>query len=325
MTTYTYHASHEQFPPAELLRLAAQAEAVGFDGVFCSDHLQPWSPSQGHSGHAWAWLGAAMQATGRVRFGTITVPCGWRYHPAVLAQAIGTLGQMFPGRLPWVAFGSGEALNEQVLGAGWPPKAERNQRLREGVGIVRELLAGEKVRHRGHLMVDGARVWDRAAAPPRLVGAALSEATAYWLGDWADGLLTVGRDLAFLERMVAAFRRGGGEGKPVHVKLDVSWVPGDAAKALEEAHRHWRFNTLGPDINAVLRQPEDFDAATRLSQPEDMHEHVLVTGDLRDVADHLRRCAALGADSVDIHQVGLSHQREFIDACGREVLAVLGR
>lgn len=193
MTSYAYHASHEQFSPSALLSLAVQAETAGFDGVFCSDHLQPWAPAQGHSGHAWAWLGGAMQATKKRSFATITVPGGWRYHPVPLAQAIGTLGQMFPGRMPWVAFGSGEALNEHAVGAGWPAKPERNQRLREGVDIVRALLAGQRVRRpQGLVGMGDARVWDRAESPPRLIGAAVSETTAHWLGGWADGLLTLG-------------------------------------------------------------------------------------------------------------------------------------
>jgi coenzyme F420-dependent glucose-6-phosphate dehydrogenase len=321
MMLCSYHASHEQFPPSELLVLAARAEAAGFDGVFCSDHLQPWAPSQAHAGHAWVWLGAALQATRRASFATITVPGGWRYHPVPLAQAIGTLAQMFPGRVPWIAFGSGEAVNEHVVGAGWPPKAERNTRLREGVEVVRALLAGERVRHAGHLRVEDARIWDRGGTPPRLFGAATCEETARWLGGWADGLLTLGRDLGQLERVIDAFRDGGGAGKPVHVKVDVAWGPDDG-QALQEAHRHWRFNALGSEVNAVLRQPEDFVAATRFVRPGDMHAHVLVSSDAGRHLAHLEACRALGVDGVDVHHVGLS-QEAFIDAFGRDVLPAL--
>jgi len=318
----SYHASHEQFPPSELLALAVQAEAAGFDGVFCSDHLQPWAPAQGHAGATWPWLGAALQATQRVAFSTITVPGGWRYHPVVLAQAIGTLADMFPSRLPWIAFGSGEAINEQLVGAGWPSKAERNERLREGVQVLRALLAGERVDHRGpHLRVDGARVWDRAAVPPRLFGAAVGEPTARWLGGWADGLLTLGRDLDHLARVIDAFREGGGAGKPVHVKLDVAWGQSDG-QALHEAHRRWRYNGLGGDANTTLRQPEDFEAATSSLRPEDLHAHVLATADLRRIRAHIEACRALGADWVNVHHVGES-QPAFIEAFGRDVLPAL--
>jgi coenzyme F420-dependent glucose-6-phosphate dehydrogenase len=162
----SYHASHEQFDPAELVTLAVRAEQAGFDAVFSSDHLQPWAPTQGESGFAWAWLGAAMQATRRCPFGVITVPSGWRYQPVVLAQAIATLGLMFPNRLPWIAFGSGEAINECAVGAQWPHKDERNARLQEGVAIVRALLAGARVTHRGRVHAVNAKLWSRPA-PPR--------------------------------------------------------------------------------------------------------------------------------------------------------------
>lgn len=109
-TAFSYHISHEQFAPSELLRLVQHAEAVGFDAAFSSDHLQLWAAAQGHSGFAWSWLGAALQATGRLTFGAITVPGGWRYQPVVLAQAVATLAEMFPDRVPWIALGSGEAV-----------------------------------------------------------------------------------------------------------------------------------------------------------------------------------------------------------------------
>ena len=159
MTLYSYHISHEQCPPRALLALAQRAEQAGFDGAFSSDHLQPWSPSQGEAGFAWAWLGAALQATERLTFGIISVPGGWRYHPVVLAQAVATLGQMFPGRVPWVALGSGQAMNERATGGAWPDKAERNARLREGAEIMRALLAGETVTQRGRLTAVDAKVW----------------------------------------------------------------------------------------------------------------------------------------------------------------------
>ncbi|MCW7537875.1 TIGR03885 family FMN-dependent LLM class oxidoreductase [Aquabacterium sp. A7-Y] len=323
MTRYSFHASHEQFAPAELLSLAVQAEAAGFDGVFCSDHLQPWAPSQGHSGFTWAWLGAALQATRQLSFATITVPGGWRYHPAVLAQAIGTLGQMYPGRLPWLAFGSGEAINEQVTGGPWPPKAERNARLQEGVGVIRALLAGERVSHEGRLTVQDARLWDRPAQPPLLFGAATSEATARWLGRWADGLLTLGRDLAQLRRLIAAFREGGGEGKPVHVKLDLSWAP-EPAEALRLAHCHWRFNCLGGEACWDLRRPEDFEAAARFVRPEDLHPQVLIASEPARHIEHLQACQELGVSAIDLHQVS-TLQREFIEFYGTAVLPALKR
>src|SRR3954466_16012942 len=151
MTDYGIHASHEQIPPAELLAAVVAAERAGFDAAMCSDHFSPWSARQGQSGFAWSWLGAALQATD-LSFGIVNAP-GQRYHPAIIAQAIGTLGAMYPGRF-WAALGTGEASNEHITGARWPRKDLRNARLRECVDIIRALLAGEEVTHPGLVTVD---------------------------------------------------------------------------------------------------------------------------------------------------------------------------
>src|SRR5690606_27162420 len=124
---FGYHASHEQFSPSELLALVKLAEKAGFDAAMCSDHFTPWSERQGQSGFAWSWLGAALQATDSLSFGMVNAP-GQRYHPAIIAQAIATLSEMFPSRL-WCAFGSGQLMNEHITGQGWISKAERNSRL----------------------------------------------------------------------------------------------------------------------------------------------------------------------------------------------------
>lgn len=321
MTIVSYHVSHEQFAPDELLTFVRQAEEAGFDAAFSSDHVQPWSARQGQSGHVWAWLGAALQATERLSFSAITVPGGWRYHPVVLAQAIATLAQMFPGRVPWIALGSGEALNERTVGAEWPDKSERNARLREGAEIMRALLAGETVTHHGRIAAWNARIWSRPEQPPLLVGAATSAATAEWLGEWADGLLTTCANLENLREIVAAFRRGGGAGKPIHLKVEVSWAKTDAA-ALEQAHDQWRSNVVGGDTNWDLATPGDFERATRFVRREDMRSAVLVTSDLDELGTRLAERVALGCASIDLHNVG-RNQAEFIAACGTHVLPKL--
>ena len=183
-----FHASHEQISPSGLLTAVQAAEAAGFQAAMCSDHLAPWSERQGQSGHAWSWLGAAMQATS-LPFGVVTAP-GQRSHPAITAQAIATLGEMFPGRF-WAALGSGEALNEHVTGDPWPTKADRDARLLECVEVIRALLRGEEVTHDGLVRVDRARVWSLPKETPLLFGAAVSEETARSVGSWADGMITV--------------------------------------------------------------------------------------------------------------------------------------
>ena len=142
-----FHASDEQWPPSRLLRYVQPAERARFSAAMCSDHFHPWSERQGNSGFPWSWLGAALQATS-LPFGVVTVP-GQRYHPAIIAQAAATQAEMFPERF-WLAVGSGEALNEHITGERWPPKVERNVRLKEAVDAMRALWRGETVNHDGH-------------------------------------------------------------------------------------------------------------------------------------------------------------------------------
>ncbi len=162
MTVVGFHASHEQIHPAQLLRDVQQAEEVGFTAAMCSDHFAPWSARQGHSGFAWSWLGAAL-ATTDLPFGVVNAP-GQRYHPAIVAQSIGTLAAMFPGRF-WAALGSGENANEHITGDPWPRKDVRQRRLRESADVIRRMLDGEVVSHEGLVTVDRARLWTRPEIP----------------------------------------------------------------------------------------------------------------------------------------------------------------
>lgn len=164
MTTYGFHASHEQLPPSELLRQVQAAQQAGFSRAMCSDHFAPFGPEQGESGFAWSWLGAALASTD-LPFGVVNAP-GQRYHPAIIAQAAATLAEMFPDRF-WMAVGSGELVNEHITGERWPAKDERNARLLESVQIMRALFAGETVSHRGLVTVDRARLWTLPASPRR--------------------------------------------------------------------------------------------------------------------------------------------------------------
>jgi coenzyme F420-dependent glucose-6-phosphate dehydrogenase len=320
VTRVSFHSSHEQFSPSELLDLIVCAEAAGFDAAFSSDHLHPWAAAQGESGFLWAWLGAALQKTHKLTFGGITIPGGWRYHPAIVAQALATLGQMFPGRLPWFALGSGEAINEHVVGAGWPAKAERDARLEEGAAIIRGLLGGERVTRRGYVAVENAQVWSLPETPPKLIGAALSEQTAGRVARWSDGLLTTAHSVDDLRRLIAAYRSTGGSGA-LHLKVDLSWAP-TQAEALDNAHEQWRFLHPGREAAANFRTPEEFELAASGVAPEDMHDTVLISSDIKTHIDWLRERAALGFETLDLHNVG-RNQREFIEAFGQHVLPAL--
>jgi probable non-F420 flavinoid oxidoreductase len=320
MPVIGYHASHEQVDPRSLLDAVRMAEAAGFEAAMSSDHFSPWSARQGQSGFAWAWLGAALQATS-LPFGVVNAP-GQRYHPAIIAQAAATLCWMFPGRF-WVALGTGEASNEHITGGRWPPKPVRNARLKECVDVMRALFAGETVSHDGLVKVDRAKLWTRPDEPPRLIGAAVSVETARWVGGWADGLITVNQAHDHLRRMIAAFREGGGEGKPLYLQVHLSYAREDAA-ALEIAYEQWRSNVFAPPVPWDLELPEHFDEAARYVRREDMHDGVLISSDPRRFVGWLGEFAELGFDGIYLHHVGVE-QREFIDTFGEHVLPALAR
>ena len=320
MTRIGYHASHEQFAPSELVRYVTAAEQAGFDCAKSSDHFHPWSERQGQSGFAWSWLGAAMSAT-RFGHGIISAP-GYRYHPAVLAQAAATIGEMFPGRL-WLALGSGEAINEAITGEAWPEKPERNARLKECVDIIRALLAGEAVTHRGRVTVIEAKLYSRPSQPIPLFGAAVTEATARFVGGWADGLLTPGGDIETVRKVVAAFREGGGEGKPVHIQHALSWAPTEDG-ALAAALDQWSAVVIGGDAAWDLRRPRDFDQAARLVSGDDIRKSVAVSADPGRHAGWLADLAGLAPAAIHLHCVG-RNQDEFIDMFGARVLPQLAQ
>jgi probable non-F420 flavinoid oxidoreductase len=312
------HASHEQVAPSALLTAMREAEAAGFERAWSSDHFSPWSARQGESGFAWAWLGAAMQSTS-MPYGVVNAP-GQRYHPAVVAQAAATLAEMFPGRLQ-VALGTGEYSNEHITGEPWPTKDERNARLRECVDVMRALFAGEAVDHRGRVTVDRAKLWTRPAEPPPLLGTAVSVETAGFVGSWADGLITINQPREHLERMLAAFREGGGDGKPVAVQVHLSWAESEQ-EALRIAHDQWRTNVFPPPLCWDLATVEQFDVAATHVRPEDLRGPVLVSADLAQHAAWLADLAALGFDAIYVHHVG-QEQRRFIEAFGEHVLPAL--
>jgi probable non-F420 flavinoid oxidoreductase len=315
MRTVGFHASHEQLAPSALLAAVQRAEDAGFDAAMCSDHFAPWSVRQGHSGFAWSWLGSALQAT-RLPMGVVTAP-GQRYHPAITAQAMATLADLHPGRF-WAALGSGEAVNEHITGDRWPDKATRDARLLECVAVIRALLAGEEVTHHGLVTVDRARLWSRPSTPPGLYGAAVSEATARTVGSWADGLITVNQPADALRRVLAAFREGGGDGKPALLQVHLSWAESED-EALAIAHDQWRSNVFSSELNWNLEQPEQFDVAATYVRPEDVRRSVLISADPSRHAAELRALADLGFDGIYLHHVGQEQDR-FLDTFGAKVL-----
>jgi probable non-F420 flavinoid oxidoreductase len=317
MARIGFHASHEQIDPAQLLRDVQHAESAGFEMAMCSDHFSPWTTSQGHSGYCWAWLGAAL-ATTSLSFGCVCAP-GQRYHPAVVAQKVATLGAMFPGRF-WVALGSGEASNEHITGDGWPDKELRTRRLEECVDVIRALLEGEVVTHRGLVTVDRAKVWERADPVPLLVAPAVSVESAARVAAWAEGMVTVNQPVARLREVVAAYRGAGGRGR-LALQVHLSWAPSEE-EALGIAHDQWAANVYGPPVPWDTATVEAFDAMSAQVPLEAVRQPVRVSADLAEHRDWLAEYAALGFDDLYLHHVG-QEQRAFVDAFGEHVLPQL--
>jgi probable non-F420 flavinoid oxidoreductase len=309
-----FHCSHEQIPPSRLLRYVQRAEQAGFDGGMSSDHFAPWSERQNESGFAWSFLGAAL-ATTELPFGVVNAP-GQRYHPAIIAQAAASVTEMFPDRL-WIALGSGEASNEHITGERWPPKQARNERLRECAQIMRALFAGEEVTHEGHVTVDRAKLWTLPATPPPLLVAAVSEATARWGSEWADGFATVYQPLETLKRLIEAFP----DARQKVLQVHLSWA-GTEQQALDIAYDQWRTNVFPPPVCWDLDTPEAFDAAATRVRPEDLRDVVLISSDLQQHTAWLQELAALGWDDIALHHVGQDLDA-FIDAFGEHVLPEL--
>jgi coenzyme F420-dependent glucose-6-phosphate dehydrogenase len=313
-----YHASHEQHSPDALLDYVRSAEQAGFDAAMCSDHFHPWSDQQGQSGFAFAWLGAALQAT-QLSFGSVCAP-GQRYNPAIVAQAAATLAVMYPDRY-WIALGSGQNLNEHITGDAWPIKEERNARLLEAVDVMRALWAGETVTHYGRFMVEEAHLYTRPERPPLVVGAAVTAGTARWVGGWADALITISKPVAEMRAVIDAFREGGGADKPMFLQVQLSFAR-TREEALRAAYEEWGTNIFDSPLLTDLRMPSDFEAAMKYVRPEDVVDAVRVSADPQEHIDWIAQDFELGFERVYLHNVQRDQHR-FIDTFGTEVLPQL--
>lgn len=314
MATVGYHCAHEQLPPSRLLDDVRRAADAGWDAAMCSDHLAPWSARQGESGNAWVWLGAALQATS-LELGVVTAPVP-RYHPAVHAQQIATVAELFPDRF-WVAFGSGEHLNEHVTGDLWPPKPERVARMLEAIDVIGRLLAGEEVTHHGAFEVDEAKVWSRPRTRPPFVAAAVSPESAATAATWADALITVIQPVDTLRQVLDAW----GDRGPAYLQVHLSWAATDdeaAAIAVDQGAA----NVVGAPLAWDLKTTAHFDAATVNVRVEDLVDAVLISSDLGWHAARLVELRDLGFERLYLHHLG-KHQERFIEAFADKVLPEL--
>ena len=325
---YLHFCAHEQFPPEALLRQAIAAEKAGFDGIGCSDHLQPWWEG-GESGNAWVWLGAAAQATDRVLFGTGVTPPGPRYHPALIAQAWATMELMFPGR-PYLGFGSGEALNEAPLGQGWPPVGEQIERMEEALEMIRALWDGKRLTGTGnHFAADGAFIHSlpEKRRPPIYVSAFGPQAAGV-AGRQGDGLWTLA-DPESVPEIIEAYRSAaadaGREPGEIVLQAAFSWAEDDDDDALEGA-RVWKGAQPKEFYREDWHDPKAMQehGSEQLSD-DDLREAMIISSDPDQHVERIREVEEMGATTVALMNNSGADPEGAIAVYAHEVLPKLSR
>jgi coenzyme F420-dependent glucose-6-phosphate dehydrogenase len=310
-----YSLSSEEHPPDELVRHAVAAEQAGFTFALVSDHFHPWTDRQGHSPFVWSVIGAIAEATETLRLGTgVTCPT-MRIHPAVVAQAAATCALLMPDRF-FLGVGTGENLNEHVLGDRWPNPEERLEMLEEAVGLMRELWQGGLVNHRGrHYTVSQARLYSVPDQPPSVAVAAAAEEAAKLAGRIGDALISVAPEA----EVVGHFEEAGGEGKPRYGQLTVCWAESER-DAIRTAHELWPTAGLKGELNQELPLPRHFEQAAETLSPEQVAESVVCGPDADRHREAIQEFEDAGFDHVYVHQVG-PDQEGFLRFYEREILA----
>lgn len=309
-----YKASAEQFGPRKLLDFTIEAEKAGFDSAFVSDHLQPWRHSDGHAPFAFAWLGAAGERTSRILLGTSVTTPTFRYHPAIVAQAFGTLGSLHPGRFI-LGIGTGEHLNEGALGILWPDNKERFARLREAVKLIRLLWSEQSVTFDGeYYKTVNATIYDRPdEAVPIWIGAGGPQVAKY-TGRAADGLIcTSGKGMElYSEQLLPAFAEGAAESgrdaayleKMIEVKVAYDT---DRDKAMEDT-RIWAALALPAESKANVNDPREMERLAKAAEGV-AHRRWLVSNDPDEHLEQLRPYLELGFKHLVFHYPGDDQSR----------------
>jgi coenzyme F420-dependent glucose-6-phosphate dehydrogenase len=321
-----YKASAEQFPPRQLLEFAVHAEAVGFDSIMVSDHFQPWRHTDGHAPFSFAWLAALGERTSRALIGTSVVTPTFRYHPAIVAQAIGTLGALYPGRV-LLGVGTGESLNEvPATGMAWPPFKERFARLREAIELMRRLGREERVSFQGeYYRTERATIYDRPDVPVPIYVAASGAVAARLAGRLGDGFICTSgkaREL-YTETLLPAVAEGlakaGREpGSIEHmIEMKVSFDP-DRARALEDT-RHWAALALSPEEKTGVEDPVEMEKLADALPTLRAARRWIVSSDPEEHVERLAETIALGFTHLIFHAPG-PDQRRFLDLYAEQVL-----
>jgi len=318
MATIGYALSTEEHGPGTLVRNARLAEEAGFEFALISDHYHPWIARQGESPFVWAVIGAIANATDRLRLGTgVTCPT-IRIHPALVAQAAATAAVLMPGRF-FLGVGSGENLNEHVVGERWPPLAVRLEMLEEAIEAIRELWTGKLVSHRGkHYTIENARLYTLPDEPPPLVVAAAGPNAAELAGRMGEGLVGVSPQAEVVE----AFNAAGGKGKPRYGQVQVCWAE-DEQQAKQTALDWFPNIALPGDLSQELPQPAQFEDATELLSEDNMAEIVACGPDPERHLEMIGCFSDAGFDHLYVHQIG-PDQRGFMDFYAREILPRVG-
>jgi coenzyme F420-dependent glucose-6-phosphate dehydrogenase len=310
-----YTLACEEHGPRELVRYAQRAERAGFGFAMVSDHFHPWIDRQGNSPFAWSVIGAVAQATSSLRVGTAVTCPSVRMHPAIVAQAAATSAALMPGRF-MLGVGTGEYLNEHVLGDRWPTAAVRREMLEEAVGLIRELWRGGLVEHHGrHYTVENARLYTLPDEPPPILAAAAGPAAAELAGRIGDALVGTSPEARLIER----FEQAGGNGRrrPRYGQVTVCWAASEE-QARRTAHEWWPNAAISGELGQVLPQPAHFEQAAQNVGEDDVAEVVACGPDPELHLEFLRRFADAGYDHLFVHQVG-PDQEGYLDFFEREL------
>jgi len=314
MTELGYTLSSEEHSPTDLVEYAQTAESVGFDYLSISDHYHPWTSEQGNAPFVWSTLGGVATATEAVDVGVGVSAPTIRLHPAIYAQAAATAAAMFDGRQFFAGVGTGEALNEHVLGDRWPEHAVRLEMLEEACEVTKKLWSGESVSHHGkHYTVENAKLFTLPEDPPPLCVSAYGERAAKSAAEIGEGFWAVGP-----QETIDTWTDHGGDG-PRFCQLQ-GVVADSEDEAVATAYEQWPNAALPGEMSAILPTPAHFEQATEMVEKEDIEESSLITDpDPQAHIDSIEAAIDAGYDHVHIHQIG-DDQQALFDLYRAEVL-----
>jgi len=313
-----YKLSSEEFGPNALVDYAVRAEQAGFAFALISDHFHPWTDRQGQSPFVWGVLGGIARATTKLRIGTAVTCPTIRIHPAIVAQAAATAAAQMPGRF-FLGVGTGENLNEHVVGRGWPPGDVRLEMLEEAIDVMRLLWRGGVQRHRGrYYTVRDARLYTLPDAPPEIMVAASKPGAVKLAARVGDAMINTEAE----RELVQQFDASGGTGKPRYAEETVCWAKSER-QARKTAHEIWALAALQGSLFTEIARPSDFEAAMKPIQEKAVAEAIVCGPDPQKHIDAIRKAQRAGYSHVCVHQVG-PDQEGFFQFYEREVLPKFG-